>query len=212
MSFFFLDKKICISCKENLKVGKYLCDECKEKLVLSNFEYQKENFKLKSIYIYSGLIRDLIIRYKFDRDTSLSYLFSEIFIEYDRRKQIFKNYDFLLTVPMSKRKKNKRGFDHMRLITDKFIKQTSLNYINSIYKIKDTKNQHQMNLNDRKTNLNSAFLFKNKEKIEGKKVLIIDDIVTTGFTIKEIYDTIKAFKPKKVGALALTYSEKIENN
>ena len=71
-------------------------------------------------------------------------------------------------------------------------------FSNVLIKHKNTKTQSLLNLEERKNNLKGCFEVMNKDLLENKKVLLVDDIYTTGTTVKECILQLNKGKPKEI--------------
>ena len=143
--------------------------------------------------------------YKFDRNTSLAHVFSSFVYNYIKDKDLA-SFDYLIYTPSSKSSINVRGFDHMKMICDLFIDKTSMTYLPEFKKIKKTKAQHTLDRDERKINLKGAFSL--TKDLTNKKVLIIDDLITTGSTVREIIKVVKDKNPQTIRVLALASEKK----
>ena len=208
----------------------WICDKCYEslnKLKLSKKEYYNEIIKNKDdyksiksdktlkifydellyIFSYKGVIRRLILKYKFENKAYISNLFAEIILRDDKILDILKEYDLLVLVPMFKKKKKQRGYNQTELIINKFYKRINLNlYLDlnlkinnyNLIKVKNTKMQSTLSGLERKENIKNAFLVNNKEEIKNKRIIIFDDIFTTGETVNEISRILKEAGAKEI--------------
>jgi len=95
--------------------------------------------------------------------------------------------DFLLIpVPLAKRRIRWRGFNQAEEIAKNLAEYLEIPLINDVLiKTKETLPQIDLAEEARKENIKGAFLIKNEEKIKGKKILLIDDVYTTGSTLEE---------------------------
>lgn len=206
IDLLFLDKNTCYNCKSNEIVAHFLCKDCLRKLDYVANKFKVGNYHAHAVYFYNELMKNLVADYKFNRNTSLSKVFASILYDYGRVHQLF-DVDYILPSPSSKKTINKRGFDHIRMITDNFIDKTKTNYLTSFTKSQDTKAQHQLSKDERAYNLKGAFSL--KDDLTGKSVLIIDDLITTGNTVKEICKELEKANVKKVTALAITSEHRL---
>ena len=102
-----------------------------------------------------------------------------------------KKYDIILVVPISKSRKKERGYNQSELVAKGISKIISVKIEkNKLYKIKDIPPQSTLNKEQREENVKKAYKVKNIEKIQNKKILIIDDIYTTGNTVNECAKTL----------------------
>lgn len=97
-----------------------------------------------------------------------------------------KKYDIILIVPISKQRKRERGYNQSGLVAKEISKIISVKIEkNKIYKIKNIRPQSTLNKQQREENIKQAYKVKNIENIRNKKILIFDDIYTTGSTVNE---------------------------
>ena len=73
----------------------------------------------------------------------------------------------------------------------------------SVYKVKDRIEQSKLSKQEREKNLIGAYQLKNKYKIENKKILLVDDIYTTGSTVRECCKMLKMAQVNKIGILTI---------
>lgn len=209
----------------------WLCENCLNKLKnIEKFEYiynqyqicnlfnYKFNAKLlkNEIYFdeimycfeYKGIIRKLLLQYKFFNKSYISNMFAQIILNSKKVNEILKKYDIIIPVPMDRIKKSQRGYNQTELIL-KVIKKLKKNEkyfykfdVKINYKIlikrNKTKTQSTLNLEDRKKNVTNAYFVKNNNYIFDKKIVIFDDICTTGATVNEISKKLKEAGAKKI--------------
>ncbi|GIW67150.1 MAG: hypothetical protein KatS3mg096_018 [Candidatus Parcubacteria bacterium] len=122
--------------------------------------------------------------------------FGEIIARY------LKNFsDYYLTfVPLTSKKRLQRGFNQSEVLAQAIAKSLNLKIFNGLIKIKETKDQTELNSEQRLTNLTGAFALKEKPP---RKVILIDDIKTTGATLKECARTLKNGGTKEIIALTI---------
>lgn len=182
----------CIVCKER-EVGKrkYICDEC-----LKELRKEKKFRQMGNIYYfwsYDGVIKKLIREYKHKNKRYISRILCEE-ISRDLETLILRErIDFLLPVPLNIKRLYQRGFDQLEEI---------LNYGNFKYiKGKRVKNTKKMSFlkdsEERLKNIEEAFETIDLGDKEIVRVLIFDDIVTTGATIKELKRELERRNSKK---------------
>ncbi len=108
--------------------------------------------------------------------------------------------DFLLIpVPLSKKRLKWRGFNQSEEIGKELSEFLEIPLINDVlFKTKEALPQIELDDEAREENVKGAFLLKNKEKIKGRKILLVDDVYTTGSTLEESARLLKAAGAKEV--------------
>ena len=186
----FLDmiyKKKCLICGCS-KTDDLLCKTClKDVQFLSCFAHKiYEKIPIYSATIYDKNIKSLIQMLKFKHKKSASKPLTNILFSYFKKLNL--KDDFIIIYPPSFFIKSaQRGYNHMFLIAKEFSKLTGFKVNNKIIiKIKPTKPQYKAK--DRRKNIKGSFKINQKElsKLKNKKLLLIDDITTSGATLEEI--------------------------
>lgn len=186
-------KSLCKKCE--IKIKPYQINEIK-KIKNKSFDYQIKILK------YENIIRDKIIDYKFNEKAYLYKTFAKIILKNKKIYGFLKKYDIIMCVPMHIKKKMLRGYNQSELIAKELAKKLQIEkQFNNLVKIKDTKKQSTLTKEQRKTNLKNAFQIKNSEKVKNKKVILFDDIYTTGSTVNEFSKYL--IGAKKIGVFTL---------
>ena len=170
---------------------------------------QANNYKLKNnskikvqkifLYKYDDIVRKLLINYKFNDASYLADTFAYLIKNNKKIYDILKTYDIILPVPLHKKRKLERGYNQTELIARKL----GLIYENNcLVKVKNIKPQSQNDVEKRKTEIKDVFKIQRIEKIKNKKVLILDDIYTTGSTANECIKTVSR-ATKNIGFVSI---------
>ncbi|MDD7043929.1 MAG: ComF family protein [Peptoniphilaceae bacterium] len=206
IDFLFMDEDLCYSCKKNKDIKYKLCDDCLKKLDYVANEFKVGETTCYSIYFYNDFMKKLIGSYKFSRNTSLCKVFAPMYEDFIIKNN-FLDFDYILPSPSSKKTLRARGFDHIGSIVDIISKDLGISVLKSFKKVKNTKTQHSLDRFKRSENLKDAFSL--YEILEGKKILLIDDIITTGNTVAEIVKTLKDGGSSEVVGLCLASEKSI---
>lgn len=192
-----------------------LCRKCriqleKHKQIQTNQpkESEEEFQEFMSLFSYEEMIRDLLINYKFKEKPYLAKTLGNFIISQKPIKEKIQAYDLLIPVPISKKRKKERGYNQSLLLA-KEIKVNSKQQINNqcLVKVQNIIEQSKLTKKERKLNIQGVYRLKNEQMIENKKVLLIDDIYTTGSTVKECCQTLAKGKPSKIGVLVVAKDE-----
>ena len=187
----------CGFCDKICKTG--LCKRCELKLKKYQIDLIKKHKKMSfnesmHIFIYEDLIREKIISYKFNNKAYLHKTFSKIILKNEKVCGFLKKYDIIIPVPIHKKRRQKRGYNQVELIAKEIARELKLKYEkNILIKVQNIVPQSELTKKERQKNIKGAFGIKNAEKIKNKKVLILDDIYTTGSTLNECARILKQF-------------------
>ncbi len=190
-----------------------LCPKCEIELkkesdiniIQTGEEIEDKYFnELMYIFKYEGQIRKLILDYKFNEKSYIYLTFVNFLLKNKKIFENIKNYDTIISVPISKKRLKTRGYNQSLLIARKIAEQTKLELVNNcLIKTKNIIEQSKLNKEDRIQNIQGVYELKNKQLIENKKILLIDDIYTTGSTVNECSKILRQGNPKKIGILVL---------
>ncbi len=145
--------------------------------------------KLNNIYYvwdYNSEFKRLIFSYKYDRKKSLAKLIAKLIREELQFVLKREKIDFIVSVPINRKRENERGYNQV----DEILEKLDVNYI-KIRRTRNTEKMHKL-LNEklREENIKGSFKVDSRMNFSGKKILLVDDIVTTGATLREIKKSI----------------------
>lgn len=190
-----------------------LCKKCEIELkkesdiniIQTGEEIEDKYFnELMYIFKYEGQIRKLILDYKFNEKSYIYLTFVNFLLKNKKIFENIKNYDTIIPVPISKKRLKTRGYNQSLLIARKIAEQTNLELVNNcLIKTKNIIEQSKLNKEDRMKNIQGVYELRNKHLIENKKILLIDDIYTTGSTVNECSKILMQGNSKKIGILVL---------
>lgn len=184
-----------------------ICNRCYKTLEITEKteKYKNRNFN-EHIYFfkYEGKIRNLIIDYKFNDKAYLSNFFTKIIIKNEKICRKIKSYDIIIPVPIHKKRKNERGYNQSELIARNLANKLELKLVTDVLiKEKNTIAQSTLTRKQREQNVKQVYKIQNKQKIENKKVILIDDIYTTGSTAEECSKMLKQNGAKEILVLTI---------
>lgn len=186
-----------IKCGVCGKIGLPICKECEERLKPYEINLvQKDKF---FIYKYQDIIRNLLLNYKFNDASYLANSFAYLIKNNKKIYSILKNYDIIIPVPLHKKRMNERGYNQTELIAKKLGIPVETN---CLIKAKNIKPQSTKTAKERQIDIKNVFAIQNVEKIKNKKLLLLDDIYTTGSTANECIKTLSK-ATNKIGFLAI---------
>ena len=210
---FFLPPK-CMFCGD-IAVQDNVCDKCitkAETLKIPSFAKEikhncfKKLDKCISFCYYRDIVRDGILRAKYKSCDSFINGFAKI-ADFDFEKFCRENgIDEIVSMPAHKSKFYTHEYDLPQQMAIRIAKISGVRYNkNLVIKIKKTKNQHDLTLSDRKNNLKNAF--KLNGEVKDKNILIIDDIISTGYSLEEVAQCLKKGGAAMVMAITFAYNK-----
>jgi len=157
---------------------------------------------------YKGIVKKLIYNFKYkpylsDLKKSLVELFYESLIQNEIFQKAYEHLPILVPIPLHQERLKKRGYNHAQLLAEGLSKELNLKLVEVLQRMKATKSQFGLKLNDRKQNLKNAFALNAQYKIRNANVFLVDDILTTGSTLLEAARILKKNGAKKVWGLTL---------
>lgn len=188
----------CKTCLAPLPSGAELCGKC-----LSNSPAYGQ---LVACVSYQGILRNSLHRYKFggrsDLHTSFAMMMCAQLLSFGCT-----DFDVVVPTPLSKERLRERGFNQAELIAKDIAKQFHAPCVsNALKKCRDTERQSELDMHQRDRNVRRAFALSSPDAVRGKKVLLVDDIFTTGATMREAAKTLSAVS-KSVTACVLAKTD-----
>ena len=169
------------------------CKKCDDKIFLLDAiqiaKVENESFHGICIapYLYEDKIQDLVVKFKFYHKPQYGAFFGNKLAEAVCDKGMESMCEVVVSVPISKERLKERGYNQSELIAKKTSECLGIPYINCMIKTKHNSEQHQFYITeeDRKENVKGVYELAENKHIINKKVLLVDDIVTTGYTLAE---------------------------
>jgi len=182
-----------------------MCKNCYDSLEFLNYDkfISVDGIPVYCAGYYEETLQKLIRGLKYHNQRDLAYFQAKFMWEYWQNISNCENYT-VIPVPLHKNRQKKRHYNHMELVAQEFCKLSGYGYCPDLIKrVKDTKPQYKLNHAQRTLNLAGAFEVNENEKIEGK-ILLIDDITTTGATFAEMIKTLKKVGYSDITCFATT--------
>jgi ComF family protein len=214
----FLLPRLCPSCKNKLTLHEHLvCTNCLSKIRYASADQLRMEFNRK--FIQEKLITDFCSLFVFEKDKELQAIAHEL--KYNGRFKIGVhlgklvatqlkdtilewNPDIIVPVPLHPLKKAERGYNQSYFIAQGIRSELKIPVSDRIIRRKRfTESQTTMTLIERKQNIKGAFQIINKNKVCGKKIILLDDIITTGATLSECASILLDSNADKIFALSV---------
>lgn len=203
MQIFFPKNIECISCSMPIpKSNPYsLCKYCYSKIVALDrnktkydeviLNLKKEKYKGKIIFNdifiifkYNDIMKEIIHKFKYQNCTYLANFFADVIYNYINKENIV--FDYILPVPVHDYRLSHRGYNQMILITKLLNKKHGYEIYDQVKRVKNTPDMYHLDKKERIEIMKESFLAQKDNKLSGKKILILDDVLTTGSTIENL--------------------------
>lgn len=188
--------KICIKCGEPIPNQEYLCKSCK--LNRFTFNVARQNF------YYEKPISTLIKKLKYNNAKYLAKPFANFLSK--NYYELKCNCDIITFVPQDENKDRIRGYNQSKLIAKHLSNITGVKLAETTIKIKNTPSQVGLSYAERARNLKNCFKLCNNINLKDKKIVIVDDVFTTGATVENISKLLKNAGAKEIVVLTLAKS------
>lgn len=160
--------------------------------------------KLRTVAFYDAILQRIIHLYKFEKRKSLAKHLSDMMVNHIPNDCNLKEYDYILPIPIHKNRLRERGFNQSTLIAQGISNEIGIDICtDAIVRSRNTSPQSSLTRDARQTNVVGAFGIKNRNLIKGKRILILDDVFTTGATVNEAVNMLWNEDPIEIDVLTL---------
>jgi len=200
--FLFIHKPVCSKCGAMFPTEQgedHLCGQC--------LKSEPAFDRARSIGLYEGTLRKAIHGFKYNRKSLLGKPLSLILAEQGRKLITPNTYDALIPVPLHSNRLRQRGFNQAQVMARKAGKawRIPVDWM-SLQRKKTALPQTMLSKNARRKNIRDSF-YCIPDSIKGKKLLLIDDVYTSGSTANECAKTLKKNGATTVDVLTLARTQ-----
>lgn len=184
----------CAFCRRLVKSNNnLLCPACR-----ANLPYTEDGgaqhgdfFRLcVSALYYEDRVREALLRYKFQGSSGYAGTFGRLLADCIRA-ELRGQYDLISWVPLSRERLRERGYDQAMLLAQAAALELQDVAVSTLDKVRNAEKQSGVgSAEKRRANISGAYRVADAELIQGRRILLIDDIVTTGATLSECARTL----------------------
>ncbi len=207
----------CVGCSAAIESPAYLCAACCAKapriippfcekcsepfpaavsgpLTCANCAHRRLSFDAAvASYRSRGIVRKLVHEFKYGHQRHLRHPLAGWLAEtLDDPRLRDRRFDFLVPVPLHPARERERGFNQAQLLAENLSASASLPLLCALERIRYTTTQTAYDRAERMENLHNAFRLRKNANVRGLRVLLIDDVLTTGSTLNECARVLKA--------------------
>ena len=207
---------LCLNCDNKIQENAPpFCLKCSRQLIITENEdhtlcpeCQKHSYAFDSawgICVYDETMRRLLHLFKYGQKTSLRHYFKDRILSFLHTYHIdLSDYDRIVPIPLHSVRLRERGYNQSELLAQTLAEQFHLTLCtNNFFRVKNTPYQARLTQKDRWTNIAGAFRIKQTFQFSNNKILLVDDLMTTGATVSEAARILKQAEAKRVDVLTL---------
>ena len=193
MDLFFAPR--CLMCDKYIEDrNKIFCEDCAEALKdILAVEYSVKKIphlkKVLRITKYRGGTREMLLKLKFEEKLSFVPIIKNILISATKKEskvtELLSKVDIATAVPLHMEREKERGYNQVELIFGEWLEEQHIKMDRLLQRTKATKHLFELSPNERRKEITDAFAPIDDNKIKGKRILVLDDIFTTGTTMSE---------------------------
>jgi competence protein ComFC len=201
---------VCTICGRSIRVNEYLCDRCETmatRIVAPFCQTCSEPFEgsitgafscancaHRAIYFDAtvaayrgrGIVRQIVHEFKYARQLHLRHLIARwLHAALDDERLRGHRFDVIVPVPLHRTRQRERGFNQAGVLGELLSAQTSIPAKPVLERIRYTTTQTALDRAERMENLHNAFRLRKNADVRGLRVLLVDDVLTTGSTLNE---------------------------
>ncbi|MEY2479509.1 MAG: hypothetical protein QOI04_436 [Verrucomicrobiota bacterium] len=208
---------LCVACLASVEPGEYFCESCEQKaprikppfcakcsepfagaisgsFSCANCAHRELHFEAAiAAYRSRGIVRRLVHEFKYNRALHLRHPIAQWLYQTitDPRLQ-GRRFDLIVPVPLHPARERERGFNQAQLLAEILSTKIDIPLVPALERIRYTTTQTAFDRAERMQNLHNAFRLRKKIAVRDLRVLLIDDVLTTGSTLSECARILKA--------------------
>ncbi len=188
-----LQHAICFRCGIPISSDDDACRSCLE---------SKSLIQIRAASQFSGKLISSIYRYKYQNRPTLNEYFSGLLVGAWYRYPELHSTTLVMPIPLHPKQKRMRGYNQAELLASKFCQKLGLSFsADFLQRNRQTRSQTKLNKLQRQGNLKDAFTA--NQSLKGERILLIDDVCTTGATFISAATALKKSEPESVSGLVL---------
>jgi competence protein ComFC len=201
---------VCQDCWKNLNILPYpFCPTCRTFLNQSMrrcpkcSEWSSLNIN-RSLGLFDPHYQILLHHFKYKRKISLGKELGKRLGELLIQDEFSKDYGYIIPVPLHSSRERERGYNQSRILAEEISRLTFLPLLDKVLiRKKNTRDQTNLNAEERERNVRGAFAVRGQIVPKGERVILVDDVMTTGATLKECSRVLKEAGVKEVAGVTL---------
>ena len=216
--------EVCFNCGNSLfRNEKVVCTRCALHLPETNFHRDPDNPVARvfwgriylqaatALYYYrkGGAVQKLIHRMKYDGHKEIGLYLGKLLGAEISKSPLFTDIDIIVPVPLHFRKQKKRGFNQAELIAEGIAEVTRIRInTKAVFREVPTDTQTKKSRYKRWDNVSEIFKLRDGHNLDGKHILVVDDVITTGATMEACLQALGAAPGTRLSAVSIAFAHK----
>lgn len=209
---------LCINCGNYLtgyETG--ICNICKTRMPYTRFHddpvndmsralWGRADIDFATAFLYfrkRGMTQKVLHQLKYKGREDIGLQFGNLFGAHIADSHFLRSCNYLLPVPLHKAKEATRGYNQSKLICEGMEQTLQIPLSDNLIRTRYSDTQTRKHRFERWLNVNTKFMVKNPQQLEGKRVLLVDDVFTTGATIEACCQVLSQIKDISIGVATL---------
>lgn len=215
---------LCLGCGgDSLNDGEFICFKCYAELPYTHFNIHRNNKTERVFYgrtrithamslLYfskNAVVQNLMHELKYKGQKELGIHLGRMMGKAINESECFSDIDYLVPLPLSERKKRQRGYNQSEMLCigiSEVIEKPVLN--NTVLRTVHTSTQTRKHRRERWKNVEGIFEIREGEKLNGKHILLVDDVITTGATLEACAEVVLQGVDTRVSVATLAIAVK----
>jgi ComF family protein len=158
--------------------------------------------------VFAEPLKHLIHQMKYHRQWGLAEDLAERLLAQERVKGMLGETDVIVPVPLHRLRQVSRGYNQAEVMAKRLVRRRNIRIARPVVRLRHTESQTEMtSVQAREDNLRDAFGLVSPKRVKGMHVLVVDDVMTTGATLRAVARALRPAKPASLSALVLAVAD-----
>lgn len=215
--------ELCAACRESLVANEHLiCTGCLYGLPFTNFHLQPDNIVARQFwgkipleaayamcyFTKGGKIQNLMHQFKYKGIKEIGNLLGSLTGDQLIKSEVFNTVDMIVPVPLHKKRMRQRGYNQSACFAEGLAQKLNATVeVDNLVRVIATETQTHRSRFARFENMQEVFVINDPERLTGKHILLVDDIVTTGSTLEACGAQLLKVPGLKLSIATIAYAE-----
>ncbi len=202
----------CPFCGETLPLGETCCDACRQAVRPAPVTrwiplQQGDALRCEALYPYQDAVRNAVLNLKFNNQPEHGAMIGCLMADHPAIRSLARAADYVTAVPVSRKRRRERGYNQSELIARELAARCGVPYLAALEKHRHNAEQSTLNRQQRLENVIGVYRAAHTAELQGKSILLVDDIVTTGATLASCAQTLYQAGIRQAAAATFAHAE-----